>query len=757
MVDFRNLANILPGPVLFLDEDGSIVFSNEAFRNLTGLNNDGHQNLKIFDFLPETDRFSFRERLQQVGRNFKSQTVDLNLVTLANQKIIAVNATISAEKTGKKFSGYSFFISEILNDDEAHPTIINLDSQAISEIEEKYQTVFDLAFEGLIIHRNGLVLDANAAFENMLGYTREELIGVNIVNLCVLPEYHKLTYDAMKSEITSAYEVMARRKDGTIIYTQVESRRVRLNNEKVRLTAIRDVTSRKLAEIRLKESEERFRLLSNITFEGIFLHDKGIIVDANRSLARMIGYELGEIIGKNIIDLVVLPEYHERVAFALDNEETTPYEVRARRKDGSVFFAEVEAGMVNHHGRWLRVTAARDITWRKQAEKKLRENEEELDTFFSQSGDGFFIMNLNKPVRWDDKSDKDKKLGLILKNMKLTKLNEAMAEQYRTSVSQILGYTLEQLFEWNDVFGRKFIRELLDKGHVKFEMAEPRFDHSIMWVEGNYVVLYDENGKVRGCCGVRRDISSRKQAEELIQRHNEELKKTNQELDNFVYRVSHDLKAPISSARGLINIAQKENEISRIRTCLELIDESMNKLDSFILDILDYSRNSRLGVEPKLIDFEQLIKDTLFHTKYLQLERNIETEFEIIAGVDFYSDLRRLVFVFNNLTSNAIRFSDDHKKNSYLKISVEITEAEAHIRFMDNGIGIKPEHVENIFQMFYRATEERVGSGLGLYIVKESLEKLGGNISVSSEFGIGTTFDLTIPNLMHEAVTKVGG
>ena len=187
--------------------------------------------------------------------------------------------------------------------------------------------------------------------------------------------------------------------------------------------------------------------------------------------------------------------------------------------------------------------------------------------------------------------------------------------------------------------------------------------------------------------------------------------------------------------------------MARVRTCLELLENSMDKLDSFILDILDYSRNSRLEITPELIDFDRLIKETVSNTRYLQLERNIEIETVIKDKIDFYSDRRRLVFIFNNLISNAIRFSDKKKSQSYLRISIEVKKQQVLMSFSDNGIGIKPEYVNHIFNMFYRATEEQVGSGLGLYIVKEALDKLNGEIKVKSEFGSGTQFDLRIPNM----------
>ena len=193
---------------------------------------------------------------------------------------------------------------------------------------------------------------------------------------------------------------------------------------------------------------------------------------------------------------------------------------------------------------------------------------------------------------------------------------------------------------------KKFISELLDKGQLQFEMAEPRFDKSTMWIEGNYLILYDEEGKIRGCCGVRREVSDRKKAEEEIKRRNEELTKTNRELDNFVYMVSHDLKAPIASTKGLINIALLETEKNRIKTCLNLIENSMSKLDSFILDILDYSRNSRVEVEPALIDFDELLNDTFAHTKYLQHESKIGIKTELREANSFFSRQEAIDFHF---------------------------------------------------------------------------------------------------------------
>ncbi len=742
---FSNLIERQQNPVLSVDIHGQIEYVNIAFENIAGLKSEKCIGKKLNQFFEKKDAKALSKGLKNILSGADEASLYISLKS-ENATSIAVHLTLYPEKDLNKLTGISGILKLISLNEGDLETDSNFKSLNLIDVEQRYKTLYNLTFEGIIIHSNGNVVDTNPSFARMMGYNREDLIGLNIITTCVLPEYHQMVIEAMQNEVTSPYEVLARTFDGTVIHTEVESRRVNPDDPNLRVTAIRNVTARKIAEKQLKESEERYKLLSNLTFEGIFLHDKGILLDVNQSFVNMLGYSAEELIGKNIIQLVVLPEYHARVIEALKNEETSPYEVRAKRKDGSLFYAEVESGMVNHQGKLLRVTAARDITWRKDAEKKLQENEEELDLFFSRSGDGFFIMKLDEPIFWNDQIDLEKALKNFYSKMYITKINDALLSQFGASREQLHKLTPEKFFSWNKNIGISFSKDFLNQGSIVFEAQEPRMDGTFMWVEGNYVMLYDDQGKIRGCCGVRRDITDRKTAEEAVHIHNEELKKANQELDNFVYRVSHDLKAPISSALGLINVARLETKPESVAVCLQLIEKSMNKLDSFILDILDYSRNSRTEILILLINFNALIDDVLSGIRFLKDERKVGIRREINADTPFYSDKRRLIFIFNNLISNAIRFSDQEKPNSELLISIDIFEKHAQIRFNDNGIGIADEHIDHIFDMFYRASETMVGSGLGLYIVKEAIEKLSGSIKVSSTPNQGTTFEMIIPN-----------
>lgn len=746
MNSFNNLIHNLKEPFFYLDQSGLIEYVNPAFVEHTGFNFDECKDSSLSKILSISSEKKFNAILNDIHNGSGNETAHFSILNKEGHNL-DVDLFLYAERTHEKLDGISGKFNALPNQSNMQAEKDVTQSTKLYEIEEKYKTLYNLTFEGIIIHNKGILIDSNPAFAKMVGYSLEELIGVNVVTKFVLQEYHQLVIDAMKNEITSPYEVLARSKNGEILQTEVESRRIDFGKQSVRVTAIRDITARKGAEALLKESEERYKMLSNLTFEGIIVHNKGVVIDTNQSFVEHIGYSSKEIIGQNIIRMVVLPEYLERANEAIKNEEKLPVELKARRKDGTIFFAESESRMVNYNGDRLRVSAIRDITWRKNTEKKLRENEEELDLFFSRSGDGFFMMKVDNAIYWDVNTDKNQELELIYSNMYLNKINDAMLGQYQTSRKKINRSASKRIFRLEEKEGRKIARELLDQGSIKFVAEELRFDGSTMWIEGNYVVLYDESNKVRGCCGVRRDVTERKIVEKAIKEQNEELKKTNSELDNFVYRVSHDLKAPISSTKGLINIARLETEEKRKSECLEMIERSMNKLDSFILDILDYSRNSRIEVRPVKIDIEHLINDVLSDTHFLRDERNMVIKKKINAPKAFYSDKTRLAFIFNNLISNAIRFSDEGKSNSWLKISIDISDSEAKISFTDNGIGIEAQHLDHIFEMFYRGTETQTGSGLGLYIVKEALEKLSGTIVVYSTVDEGTSFELAIPNM----------
>jgi len=240
-----------------------------------------------------------------------------------------------------------------------------------------------------------------------------------------------------------------------------------------------------------------------------------------------------------------------------------------------------------------------------------------------------------------------------------------------------------------------------------------------------------------------------------LENQNLELMKVNSELDHFVYSVSHDIRSPLASLMGLVNIAKHEQDINKIHECLEHQEKSLKKLDSFIRDVLALSRNSRQELRHEALDLNQIIEEVFEESRFSTDLDKINVEVDVDIHEVFYSDYRRIKVLFNNLISNAIRYSNKNGQEKWIKVAAKISEKEADISVSDNGIGIKPEHLTKIFDMFYRGTDDVPGSGLGLYIAKETLQKLGGEISVESTFGAGSTFHFRIPNAVKVAPKEV--
>jgi signal transduction histidine kinase len=225
---------------------------------------------------------------------------------------------------------------------------------------------------------------------------------------------------------------------------------------------------------------------------------------------------------------------------------------------------------------------------------------------------------------------------------------------------------------------------------------------------------------------------------------NEELELRNAELDRFVYSASHDLSAPLKSILGLITVAKMEKSMDVMDSYLDLMKRSILKLESFIKDIISYSRNTRLDVKKEPIDFEALVQSVWSDLLFAPDAAKIKFETVNQLKSEFRSDETRLRIVFNNLLSNAVKFRQV-EKDSYIKVIA--TEEVDHVEFIveDNGIGISEEYKEKIFDMFFRANERAQGSGLGLYILKETLTRLNGTVKVESVLGEGTKFFIRLP------------
>ena len=242
------------------------------------------------------------------------------------------------------------------------------------------------------------------------------------------------------------------------------------------------------------------------------------------------------------------------------------------------------------------------------------------------------------------------------------------------------------------------------------------------------------------------EIQERKLGEEKILLQNELLAKANKELDYFVYSVSHDLRAPLSSILGLTNIYSLALSEKEKQDIIGMINGRAHVLDEFIREVLDYSKNTRLELRLQELVIRETVQEVVDGLTHMEGFKSVRTQVDIDPTLILSSDSERLKVVLNNLIANSIYYRDEGK-DSFVRISAMKINDQCKLIIEDNGIGIKSEHHGKIFGMFYKAHARPQGTGLGLYIVKETMQRLGGSVSLSSEFGKGSVFTLILPQI----------
>lgn len=406
-------------------------------------------------------------------------------------------------------------------------------------------------------------------------------------------------------------------------------------------------------------------------------------------------------------------------------------EYRIRHKNGSIRWLETKVEpKLDSNGAmvWLDGITS-DITQRKEAEITLKESEYKWRSLIKNSSDAITITN--------------DKFEVLFASDSLERITGFTPEEVR-------GKTYADFVHPEDTArAHEFFHNILNNpGEPALIVYRVKNKNgSYYWCERVSVNLL-HNPAINGIISNYRDITDRKLVEDQLHASYENLKKTNGELDRFVYSVSHDLRAPLSSMLGVVGLMEAKTSDKELMHDLYLIKKSVQKLDGFILDILDYSKNSRLDVHSQEVHFKKILQETINNLKFMDVApSHINMKINVKQQTPFYSDPSRISVVLNNLISNAIRYKNPSSPDPYVEIAVHTSEKDAVISVKDNGIGISEENQAKVFEMFSRLSKQSVGSGLGLYIVKETVQKLNGAISLESLPGEGSVFTITLPNL----------
>ena len=462
----------------------------------------------------------------------------------------------------------------------------------------------------------------------------------------------------------------------------------------------------------------KYEMLLNEASDAIYGVDfQGKITYANPSASVLFGYSQEEFEEKNIDELIVSKaDLFNTFSTNIIEEKGVVVQQEFVKKDKTTFYGELSVRLFDDGSHQAII---RDITKGVIEQRLLIDREKKFKILVENAFDIIIVLS---------------------SDFKITFVSPVVKKMLGYEVDEILGQNSNTFIELRD---RVSIKKVLKNHGVTYAINDLKLIHKnghIIHCEVNAVNFLNDpliNGIIVNCHDINQRIATE-----------QELKNTNYELDSFVYKVSHDLKAPLRSMLGLINLSQKENTDETVKLYLDMMIQSIRNMDGFIKDLTQFSRNSRMEIVKELVDFEDLVNKIDTSLRYEDNSIAIQVVKKINQNLLFYSDLNRVETIIGNLLSNAYKYYRFDCNNPYINIQIDVSDIKAVIVIQDNGVGIAEEYQSKIFEMFFRASEKSHGSGLGLYIVKSAVEKLDGTITLQSTFGRDTIFTVEIPNLL---------
>ena len=387
-----------------------------------------------------------------------------------------------------------------------------------------------------------------------------------------------------------------------------------------------------------------------------------------------------------------------------------------------------------------------DISELKEIQVRLKKSEEGYRAFIDQSAVGIWRADYRSPISIH--LPVQQQVDLLLNTGYISECNEFMAHMYGYNrPSELIGRKIKDFFNIENNFDEEKTREILTtfiENNYRINNAESKEldkQRHTRYILNNNIGIIEDDYLVR-TWGVQTDITERKRTERA-------LLETNQELDTFFYKASHDLKGPLASILGIVSLAKLEIHDDQTSKYFEMVESSVRRLDRTLLDLIELARSRRGSNKLSLVNAKKLVEEVLNSLKHIPNFNRINFEMDIESETEIMADRVLMLSVFQNLIHNAINYCNANKP--WIRIKVEETMDGIELQVADNGNGIDNYIRNKVFEMFYRGHPDSSGSGLGLYIVKNALEKMKGEIRFESENGKGTTFYVSIPNQMVEA------
>jgi len=731
--DYQNLVETVIDAVFTVDLKGRVIFWNKSSEELFGYTKSQIYNKFFGRVLGLFDHEYFNALVEELKEN---KTIIKNITVYKNEgqkETIEAKFTFTSEEKNAVFvscTNVSAWIDEY---------------EELKYEEEKYRNIVANSDKNICnLDKEGNFIYVNKIFCKTFLVSKESIIGKNI-NDFIDNNYFEADNFNIKSLNKNSLTVIelpfiiGNKKTKFIIkFYPVINDNLKVKYYNCYLT---NVTSKEAIDKEL----ELFSSIFNSANDGIALLKGNRFELTNKSFANIFGYEsVKELLGLNFLSLSnekdseKVDEYLKLIKSG--NKLYTRFEFLARQKDQTNFYCEASASVFNVNNIKYLVVIVRDITEKKRAkeiiklsEEKYRNITENIDDFlytFEKIGNSlrpvFFTASVEKITHYpqDDFLEDSKMLLKIIHPDDFAEVKKKMRNLFKSRIQE--------------------------SGEIEFRLISKL--GNVVWVRNKLNIIRNSKGQIQKLFGLVSDISLRKKAELELKRSSNKLVKANETKDRFISIISHDLRTPFSSILGFTDLLLNDNELSEEEKIqyVKYIQDSSNTMLSMVNSLLDWTRlqTGRVRFEPDRCNIKEIVNSSINLMSGVAIQKNIKLILNIDDETNVFVDKDLIQQVFNNLLSNAIKFTNEDGK---IVISKKPFGKSRFIEFSikDNGVGIKEENINKLFNVDSKYTSEGTkgekGSGLGLSLVKEIVNKHGGDIRAESTYGKGSEFLFTLP------------
>lgn len=728
---YRELADLLGAGIFEADTQGKLTYANVKGLASFGLDeNDVRNGLRVFDVIVSGELEAARENFSRVLRQ-----EDLGPVEYTMKRT-----------DGSTFQGLTY-VSAILRDEDVvgvRGVVVDISDRkkvenALRESERKYRELTDQLDEGVYeLDSDGIITYANRKGLAYLGLSEEDIKkGVNGFDLIVhndLDLVKSRFVRLLNGEDIGAIEYIYRRKDGTTFPALTHSSAVVRDGVAQGMRGvIIDISDLKRAENALKESEQKYREMTDLLDEGVYEMDlNGRFTYANRKGLSYLGVDEQDLSnGLSVFDIVEPKDAQrakERLEAAIATGDTGAVEFDIVRKDGTTFPALTHGSAIVRDGDAVGMRGVIfDISDIKKTERALRESEERFRTFVKSLHEGIWVL---------DKDDVT------------TYVNPRMAEMLAYTEEEMIG---KPVYSFNDEEWQRFTIDSMER---RKKGVSEQLEGEMVRKDGGRVhalletsPILDQDGNYVGSIAGVQDITDRKLAEENLRQTMNELDRSNKELEQFAYVTSHDLREPLrmmTSFSQSLEKRYKDRLDSTANDYIHFIVDGAARMQRLIDDILIYSRVTTKAMPFVAVDMEEVLQDVLSNLKVAAEDAKAQILHEPLPVI--HADPSQMSQVLQNLIGNALKFSRDGV-SPVVRITARQKADEWIFSVSDNGIGIDPELFGKLFNLFQRLhpPDKYPGTGVGLAVTKKIVERHGGRIWIESEPGRGSSFLFSLP------------